>query len=75
MLIEGVLPIKPLRYLMCNLCEKHDLVNVVDALILALQEQQEIISSKNIQNADTKLTKVIHSLEEARQDALDIPWR
>ncbi len=68
------IPIKPLRYHMSNLCEKHDLVNVIDALILACEEQQTIITSKGVQDADIKLNKIICALEDGRQNAYDIGW-
>jgi hypothetical protein len=68
------IPIKPLRFLMSNLCEKHDLVNVVDALILACEEQQQIIVSRDIKDAGINLNKVICRLEDARLDAYDIAW-
>lgn len=73
MLIEGI-PIKPLRFLMANLCEKHDLVSVIDALILACEEQQRHDTSNGNQDMDTKLNKVICGLEACRNDAYDIDW-
>jgi hypothetical protein len=68
------IPIKPLRFLMSNLCEQHHLVNVVDALILACEEQQQIIVSRGVKDAGINLNKVICRLEDARLDAYDIAW-
>jgi hypothetical protein len=69
------IPIKPLRFLMCNLCEKYDLVNVIDALLLACQEQQQIIISRGINDTDINLNRIIYSLEDCVTNAYDLPWR